>query len=65
MTYGLNRSLFLEDGPAVQAADAAASRPSVRFLPWRRLNAEHRLAVIERALKSPANDVIDGYPLAL
>ena len=65
MTYGLNPGLFVEDGPANHAAKAAAARPAARFLPWRRLDAEHRLAVIERALQAPANDLIDGFPLAL
>ena len=65
MTYGLSRGLFVENGPAEQAAAAAAQRPAVRFLPWRKLPFERRLAVIEEALKSPANDVIDGFPLAL
>ena len=65
MTYSLSRGLFVENGPAEQAAIATASRPSVRFLPWRKLPSERRLAMIEEALKFPANDVIDGFPLAL
>jgi hypothetical protein len=31
---------------------------------WHALDAESRLAAIERALK-PANDLIDAYPMAL
>ena len=65
MTYALDRGLFIEHGPTLQAANAASTRPAGRFLGWRRLDAEHRLAVIERALKSPANDFIDSYPVAL
>lgn len=65
MTYSLSRGLFVENGPAEQAAVAAAQRPAVRFLPWRKLPSERRLAIIEEALKFPANDVIDGFPLAL
>lgn len=65
MTYGLAPGLFVEDGPAIQAAKAAATRPSSRFAYWRKLDADHRRAVIERALKSPANDFIDTYPVAL
>jgi hypothetical protein len=65
MTYSLARGLFVENGPAEQAAVAAASRPSVRFLPWRRLDSHRRLAMVEEALNAPANDVIDGFPLAL
>lgn len=65
MAYGLNSKLFVEDGPAVQAANVAAARPSARFRAWQKLNPERRFAAIERALKAPANDLIDGYPLAL
>ena len=65
MTYSLARELFVENGPAEQAAITAASRPSVRFLPWRRLDSSRRLALVEEALNTPANDVIDGFPLAL
>lgn len=65
MTYRLNRQLFVENGPAEQAANAAAARPAVRFLPWRRLDSGHRLEIVEQALKTPANDIVDGYPVAL
>ncbi len=65
MTYSLARGLFVEYGPAAQAAVVAASRPSGRFLPWRRLDSSRRLELVEEALNAPANDVIDGYPLAL
>ena len=65
MTYSLSRGLFVENGPAEQAAVAAAARPAVRFRPWRTLPLERRLAMVEEALKFPANDVIDGFPLAL
>lgn len=65
MTYRLSPKLFVEDGPAVQAANVAAARPSSRFLAWRKLDSQRRLAAIERALKAPANDVVDAYPLAL
>jgi hypothetical protein len=65
MAYSLDHRLFVEDGPAIQAANAAARRPAARFLGWRRLDTDRRLAVVERALKSPANDFIDSYPVAL
>jgi len=65
MTYSLSPGLFVENGPAELAAVAAEARPAVRFLPWRNLDAEHRLRAVEQALKIPANDVIDGFPLAL
>ena len=65
MTYGLNAGSFVDDAPAVQAGRTAAARPSTRFIPWRRLDSEHRLAAVEDAMKVPANDLIDGFPLAL
>ena len=64
MTYGLNPRLFVENGPAVTAAGAHGPRSSMVYRAWRGLNPERRLAVVESALR-PANDVIDGYPLAL
>lgn len=65
MTYSLDRGLFVENGPAELAIIAAEARPAVRFLPWRKLDAEHRLRAVEDALKVPANDCVDGLPLAL
>ena len=57
MTYGLKSKLFAEDG--------AAERPLVHSGRWRKLDDEHRLEAVDRALSAPANDLIDGYPLAL
>jgi len=65
MTYRLDPALFVENGPAVHAATAAAARTVARFGRWRKLDDQHRLQAVERALKAPANDLIDGYPLAL
>ena len=65
MTYGLNSGLFIEDGPAIAAVKRAAKRSSARFLAWRKLNPEHRLKVVERALSAPANDLIGDLPVAL
>lgn len=65
MTYGLDRGLFVEDGPAHMAASIGSDRKSVRFRAWRKLNAESRLKVVERALAAPANDLIDNFPIAL
>ena len=62
MTYGLSTSAFIEDGPEVQTVRDRSSSSTARS--WRALNAERRLALIERAL-APANDRIDAYPLAL
>lgn len=65
MTYSLSPGLFVENGAAEQPASAAAARPAVRFLPWRKLTSECRMAAVEQALRTPANDLIDGFPLAL
>ena len=62
MTYGLSTRAFIEDGPVAQVARAESLRSTARS--WRALDEARRLELIERALK-PANDLIDGYPLAL
>ena len=62
MTYGLSTRVFVENGPAVRAIEAQASRSTARS--WRALDADHRIALIEAAL-IPANDLIDAYPIAL
>jgi hypothetical protein len=62
MTYGLSTRAFIEHGPAVQAIQAQAFRSTARS--WQSLDVNTRLALIEQALK-PANDLVDGYPLAL
>lgn len=64
MTYGLNPRLFIENGPAVTAAELRTPRSSLVYRGWRGLDPDRRLAIVENALR-PANDVIDGYPLAL
>jgi hypothetical protein len=43
----------------------ASSRNFARFRYWRKLDADHRLAAVEKALSAPANDLIDDLPLAL
>jgi len=65
MTYGLSPALFVEDGPAVHAASVASARNFARFRSWRKLDPDHRLAMIEQALTAPANDFIDDFPVAL
>jgi len=62
MTYGQSTRAFIENGPAEQVINVQAARSTARS--WRALDAEGRLALIERALH-PANDIIDGFPLAL
>ena len=65
MAYGIDPGLFVEDGPAIQAAKVAAARKSARFGRWRMLDSDHRFEVVEKALKTPANDCIDDFPIAL
>jgi len=65
MTYGLDLGLFVENGPAQQAADAAAARPARRLVAWRKLSADGRLRIVEGALRAPANDLCDDLPVAL
>ena len=62
MAYGLNPRLFVENGPANSAAIALASSSS---RVWQSFGHEDRLALIETALKAPANDDCDGLPIAL
>ena len=66
MTYGLNPRLFVENGPALSAADAQSRSASTAFRAWRSLDEDHRLAAVEDALRSAANENgPDGFPLAL
>jgi hypothetical protein len=62
MAYGLSTRVFIEDGPVAQVADADAQRSTAKA--WRVLDEARRFELIERAL-NPANDRIDGFPLAL
>lgn len=60
MPYGLqSTSLTLDAGQNLRAVQQSA--PAAR--PWRTLDAERRLAVIEASLVG--SGVRDGYPLAL
>ena len=63
MPYGLSTRLFIEHGPAALAAEAIEARTAARS--WRALPTDQRLSLVEQALKPPANDLIDAYPLAL
>ena len=62
MTYGLSTRVFVENGPAVRAIEVQTLRSTARS--WRALDHEHRLFLVEQALK-PANDLIDAFPIAL
>ena len=63
MTYGLDCSNFVENGPENKATQARASFSTART--WFALDPELRLQLVEQALQAPANDVIDAFPLAL
>jgi hypothetical protein len=63
VAYGLNPRLFIENGPAIQAAEAHARSSSAAFHAWGRLDARGRIELVEKALKH-ANDR-DAFPLAL
>ena len=65
MAYGLNPRLFIENGPAVMAAEVRSPRSSMVYRAWRGLDGDRRLALVERALKPANDDGLDGYPLAL
>ncbi|HUE79100.1 MAG TPA: hypothetical protein VMN38_05670 [Sphingomicrobium sp.] len=65
MAYGLNRQLFVENGPALTAADGRSPRSSMVHRAWRGLDSERRLAIVERTLKPANDDGVDGFPLAL
>jgi hypothetical protein len=53
MTYGLDRRALNEN-----------ETPTALQRPWRQLDGQSRLRLIEREL-NPAGEGIDGYPLAL
>jgi hypothetical protein len=62
MTYGPGTRALVERGPAEEGARANSQRSPARI--WRALDEARRLELVERALV-PANDCIDGFPLAL
>ena len=64
MAYGLDPRLFLETGPANQAALAHARSSSDAYRAWSRLNSERRFALVENALRPAANDSA-GLSIAL
>jgi hypothetical protein len=64
VTYGLNPRLFLENGPAIQAAAAHSRSSSDAYRAWAGLDAEHRLKLIDQALRPAANDSTH-LPIAL
>jgi len=58
MAYGLSTRAPIEDGREAKIAERSTARA------WRVLDEARRFALIERTL-NPANDRIDGFPLAL
>ena len=64
MAYGLNPRLFVENGPAIQAAAAHARSSSDAYRAWAGLDADLRLALVEKALRPAANDSAK-LPIAL
>lgn len=64
MAYGLDPRLFLENGPANQAAAVHSRSSGSAFRAWSALDANHRITLVERALRTAANDSAD-LPIAL
>jgi hypothetical protein len=65
MTYGLNARLFVENGPAIRAAEARSGRHSSdAYRAWGAFDADRRLELIEQLLRPAANDE-RGLPIAL
>ena len=66
MAYDFQARLFLENGPAIHAERARWARSTRAAKIWRKLDAEDRLAAVNEALTTPANDELpDGLPIAL
>ena len=62
MPYRRRPDLLIDKGTAVRAASRSIG---TRFRTWQALDAERRMQAVNQALKAPANDLIDSYPLAL
>ena len=55
MAYGLNPRLYLENGPAVEAAKAQARSSATEYQSiWEALGREQRMAIIEREIRKAA-----------
>jgi hypothetical protein len=65
MAYGLNPQSFPENGASAHTADALARSSRTAFRTWRSLDEERRLALVDTALRKPADELADGYPVAL
>lgn len=55
MAYGLNPRLYLENGPAIEAAKAQARSSATEYQSvWEALSREQRMAIVERQLRAAA-----------
>ena len=55
MAYGLSPRLYLENGPAVEAAKAQARSSATEYQSvWDALGREQRMAIIDRQLRAAA-----------
>ena len=62
MPYRRRPGLLIDKDTTVRAASRSIG---TRFRTWQALDAERRMQAVNEALKAPANDLIDSYPLAL
>ena len=65
MSHGNGTAVPAPKNEIVEHAAVRASRSWGGFRGWGQLEAEDRLALVESALKIPANDFADELPLAL
>ena len=55
MAYGVSPRLYLENGPAIEAAKAQARSSAASYQSmWEALEAKQRMAVIDRQLRTAA-----------
>jgi hypothetical protein len=64
MTYGHTTGASAVNTLTQRALDRASGSWG-GYQAWRQLDPEKRLQLVEQALTTPANDVIDDFPLAL
>ena len=65
MAHGNGTAVPATNAETATRAATSSTRAWSGFRAWHRLEAEDRLALIESALKIPANDFADELPLAL
>ena len=65
MIHGNGTAVAVESSEAVKRAMARASHTRAGFRAWHELEAEDRLALVEFALKTPADASVEELPLAL